>query len=228
MTAKNSLLEKLQSCPKTSDNIHKYFSETADFLMNNYVISKRGIEYEIVEIEFYLFTPGHPDVITYPRDCVAGQWFFHQSGVDLTFATTGKQFGGILIRGLRETKGERKQIFGPQKCMDLLWDKFNAFEVVAAEIPVIIPANGCIDKSQIESFSRWIPVKKDKVKASAKIAEWIARVNKEGYHFDQNSEKHSDELSTLVFESEYRFIKENAIDRNDSVWKQYNAKIRNA
>ncbi len=223
MVEKHTLLEKLQSCPETPDDLNKYFSETADFLMNNYVISKGGMEYEIVEIEFYLFTPLHPDVITYPRDCVAGQWFFHQSGVDLTFATTDKQFGGILIRGLRETKGERKQVFGPQNCVDLLWDKFNAFEASATKIPIIIPSNGCISSFHVESFPRWIPVKKDKVKASAKIAEWIKRVEEKGYNeFNKDPEK----ISALMFDSEYRFIKEKAIDFEDTVWKRYNAKIR--
>ena len=227
MTAKNPLLEKLKSCPKTCDDIHKYFSDTADFLMNNYVISKQGIEYEIVEIEFYLFTSDHPDVITYPRDCIAGQWFFHQSGVDLSFSTIAKkQFGGILIRGLRETKGARKQIFGPQNCVNLLWDKFNAFEAVESEIPTIIPANGCIDKSKIESFPRWIPVKEDKAKASAKIAEWIKRVEDKGYNvFNKDA---AEKIFALVFESKYRFIKEDAIDFDDNVWKQYKAKTRTA
>jgi hypothetical protein len=223
MFVNNQLLEKLRSCPVNSDEIHKYFSETADLLMNNYVISKHGIEYEIVEIEFYLFTPEHPDVITYPRDCVAGQWFFHQSGVDLTFATTDKQFGGILIRGLRETQGERKQVFGPQNCVNLLWDKFNAFETVATEIPLIIPSNQCVSSFHAQSFPRWIPVKKDKVKASAKLAEWIKRLKDKGYNeFNKDPEK----ISALIFDSEYRFIKEKAIDFDDTVWKRYNAKIK--
>ncbi len=223
MFANNPLLEKLRSCPVAPNEIHKYFSETADLLMNHYVVSKHGMEYEIVEIEFYLFTPEHPDVITYPRVCDAGQWFFHQSGVDITFATTDKQFGGIHIRGLRETKGERKQVFGPQNCVYLLWDKFNAFETVATEIPLIIPANECISSFHVQSFPRWIPVKKDKVKASAKIAEWIKRVEEKGYNeFNKDPEK----ISALIFDSEYRFIKEKAIDFDDTVWKRYNAKIR--
>lgn len=222
MTAKNPLLEKLQSCPETSDDIHKYFIETANLLMNNYVISKRGIEYEIVEIEFYLFTSEHPDVITYPRDCIAGQWFFHQSGVDLTFATTDKQFGGILIRGLRETKGGRQQVFGPLNCVDLLWDKFDAFEAVAAEIPTIVPSTECTTSPAV-AFPRWIPVGKDKVKASAKIAEWKIRTEKKGFNTIQEDSK---KIAALVFDSEYRFIKENSIDLEDTVWKRYSAKIR--
>ncbi|MDE6535363.1 MAG: hypothetical protein K2K82_05060 [Muribaculaceae bacterium] len=227
MDAKNPLLEKLQSCPTTTEDIRKYFSETANLLMNNYVISKRGIEYEIVEIEFYLFTHDHPDVITYPRDCKAGQWFFHPSGVDLTFATTDMQFGGILIRGLRETKGKRKQVFGPLKCVDILWDKLNAFEAVAAEIPTIIPANGNIESYEPISLPRWIPVRNDKEKALAKIAEWEKRIKDEDF-IEFNSNTNKDKIFALVFESEYRFIKnkKETINFDDDNWKRYNAKIR--
>lgn len=221
----NPLLNILRSYPKTSEDIPKYFIEVAELLMNNYVISKRGTEYEIIEIEFYLFNPNHPDVIAYPRSCVAGQWFFHQSGVDLTFETTDEQFGGILIRGIRETDGERKQIFGPQNCVSHLWDKFNAFEAVATEIPMIIPAKGDIEKFPIESFQRWIPIRNDKVKASAKIAEWITRVEDEGY---KEFNKDSEIISEIVYESKYRFIKVNAINYDDTVWKGYGAKIKKA
>ncbi len=222
----NPLLNILKSCPQTYDDVKKYFTEVAQMLMNNYVISKSKIEYEIVEIEFYLFNSNHPDVIVYPRNCVAGQWFFLQSGVDLTFATTNEQFGGILIRGLREIGGERKQIFGPQNCVNLLWDKFNAFEAIESEIPTIIPANippnSRVGSPSIVPCKRWIPVKKDPIKSSCKIAEWITRVGGAGYHFDKDPKK----ITELVFESEYRFIKEEAININDNVWKHYNAKTK--
>ena len=214
------MLEKLESCPGSFDEIREYFGETAELLMNNFVISARGVEYEIVEIEFYLFTPDHPDVITYPRQCAAGQWFFHQSGVDLTFATTDKQFGGILIRGLRETKGERKQVFGPQNCVDLLWNKFNAFEVDAAEIPIITPSNVCV-KAFPTKCQRWIPAKGDKTKFSARIAEWTRRIEREGFN-EFNSKV---DISALVVESKYRLIKTIAIDITDKSWMTDNAKI---
>ena len=44
----------------------------------------RGVESEI-DIEFYWFSKNHKDTITYPRNCNAGDWFFHNSGVDLAF-----------------------------------------------------------------------------------------------------------------------------------------------
>ena len=172
--------------------------------MNGYVISKRGVEYEIIDIEFYLFTPEHQDVITYPRDCKAGEWFFHQSGVDLTFATAENQFGGILIRGLREISEKGTKTIGPLKCVDLLWDKFSAFEVVDAEIPIITKASKDLPQNNIESLLRKIPVKKDK--QTEKINYWKQRIEEEVK--DVKIDKDLKELSDLIFNSEYRFVKE--------------------
>ncbi|MBD5365264.1 MAG: hypothetical protein HDR79_10020 [Bacteroides sp.] len=203
----NELIKQLQSCPASADDISNYFSETAKLLMNGYVISKRGVEYEIIDIEFYLFTPEHQDVITYPRNCKAGEWFFHQSGVDLTFASTEKQFGGILIRGLREISEKpdpEKTTVGPLKCVYLLWDKFSAFEVIDAEIPIITKASKDLPQNKIKPLLRKIPVKKDK--QTEKINYWKQRIEKkfEGVKIDKDLK----ELSDLIFTSEYRFVKE--------------------
>lgn len=39
----------------------------------------------MTDIEFYLYTSSHKDIITYPRNSEAGQCFFHSSGVDISF-----------------------------------------------------------------------------------------------------------------------------------------------
>ena len=40
--------------------------------------------YQMVEIEFYWYSPNHPDLSVYPRRSKAGNWFLHPSGVDIT------------------------------------------------------------------------------------------------------------------------------------------------
>ena len=79
----NELEDKLRnidwSCLQNS------FSSIAKTLMGKYIIKKGNSRYRIVEIEFYAFSNSQKDYITYPRATDAGQWFFHQSGVDLTF-----------------------------------------------------------------------------------------------------------------------------------------------
>ena len=129
MEAIEELKRLLSSSGKSyKESYFDYFRRIAEILMNNCVISKGDNRYEIVEIEFYLFAPDHQDVITYPRELPAGQWFFHASGVDLTFRSDKKQFGGILIRGVRNI-GTGNVTLGPQNCVNLFWDKADAFKI---------------------------------------------------------------------------------------------------
>lgn len=79
-------------------------------------IVKGSQEYYITDIEFYLYCEGHKDIITYPRKCEAGEWFFNGSGVDISFASNvefqnakaklsdNSFFGGILLRGIKRLK----------------------------------------------------------------------------------------------------------------------------
>ena len=118
-------------------DLSSYLDETklnslAKKLMNKYCIKKQNAFYQIAEIEFYYYAPNHPDIITYPRNCSEGLWFFHQSGVDLTIKSSeeGKEpcFGGILIRSIikHDKNGKIKRICGPQKCVYELFDVLDA------------------------------------------------------------------------------------------------------
>ena len=109
--------------------------ECAKMLMGCYCIKKKDAYYQIAEIEFYYYGPNHPDIITYPRTCSEKQWFFHQSGVDLTIKSNQKgepiKFGGILIRSIRKYDcgwNYIKTICGPQKCVNELFDVLDAFD----------------------------------------------------------------------------------------------------
>lgn len=113
--------------------------------------SEGNKKYRLTDIEFYFYCPTHQDIITYPRNSKAGEWFFHSSGVDLSFesnvpmrekASTGKlmpcltsdsAFGGILIRGIKhidcfsDHQEEKYKLNGPMKVCEELFDKFDAF-----------------------------------------------------------------------------------------------------
>lgn len=230
-------LLSLSNCPKEQGDFFGYFKEIADLLMNKCIISKGEVKYEIVEIEFYLFTPSHKDIITYPRGTKAGQWFFHQSGVDLTFEGDENHFGGILIRGIREVGGLRKMIFGPIRCVDELWDVFGALDREQKEYPVIEAFIFKNEKCEPSSFPRWIPlvkkvneiggyeVKRRKLEAIIKHhKDYIAKHQElmladiyECLRIDVN-------IIETVFSSNYRFFKMEAIDQKDEAWKKYAAK----
>ena len=206
----------------------KGFNEIAKNLMFNYIIKKGKTRFAIIEIEFYLYSDKHQDYITYPRNIDAGNWFFHSSGVDLTFQSKGislkyhdgkeqytlqkdASFGGILIRGLynlnsKENNNENdKYIFGPQKCVNLLWDNFNAFESSNEEYPVLIPATkeDEISKSKFVWCKRCINIE-DKNKLD-KITKWSKRLGKADIS-DKELEKYKEEMFDNSDTQLYRFF----------------------
>ena len=130
--------------------IEKKFQHLASILLHDVAILKGNKKYILTDIEFYFYCPTHQDIITYPRNSKAGEWFFHSSGVDLSFesnvpmrekASTGKlvpcltsdsAFGGILIRGIKhidcfsDHQEEKYKLNGPMKVCEELFDKFDA------------------------------------------------------------------------------------------------------
>lgn len=207
------------ACLQDKNEILTEFKEAAELLMNLCSIQKGEKEYEIVDIEFYMYNSQHPDVITYPRVMDMGRWFFHSSGVDLTFHSTSNRFGGILIRGIRNVNDDNDQILGPQKCVDALWDNFNAFDnQYDTEYPIISSAANTRSEEIIQC-PRWISVPKGRTEID-RIKEWKERINKITRVPDVSDEA----LAYLVFRSPYRFVKINSIDRTLDSWKKYTGK----
>ena len=132
------------------------FENLAKALMNNFQIQKGENRYWMTDIEFYVYTDSHRDIITYPRNCKAGMWFFHQSGVDISFESevdpearffvkkpelaTTSVFGGILIRGIVMEGNPSINPDGPIKVCDELFEKFDAFGNPVG-FPQIVPAS---------------------------------------------------------------------------------------
>lgn len=224
----DKLKEQLEIHDFNWNDVHSKFKKIAENLMCDYIIKKGETRFAIVEIEFYLYSDNHRDYITYPREIEAGRWFFHSSGVDLTFQSkgisliyqNGKEqytlqkdviFGGILIRGLynlnsNENKNKNDMyIFGPQKCVNLLWDKFNAFESSDEEYPVLVPVTekDKISKSKFVWCKRCINIeKKNKL---SKITEWSRRLGKvdiSGKELEKYKEEMFDNSDTQL----YRFF----------------------
>lgn len=149
----------------TEREIVSTFQEIAQMLFNGFHIVKGTQEYYFVDIEFYFCNKNHLDLITYPRQTEEGKWFFHQSGVDLTFDSaystfgdykvdTNKDFhfGGILVREV--LKVNSKEVFdGPYKCEWELFDMFDAFNPTSREMPILVHNTNRID-IEPKSFPR--------------------------------------------------------------------------
>lgn len=161
------------------DDVNEKFKEIADFLMNKCVVKVGTRKFRMGEIEFYLFSEKHNDIIAYPRTNMdGGEWFFHASGVDICFNSQCKQdsdgifkldekkdkFGGILIRSIVELddhlKPIGKAVVGPIKSMDVLFKKIDAFdrEKSREQIAVIVEEKN-LTEAVVESTTRRILVR---------------------------------------------------------------------
>jgi len=102
------------------DRIEFDFQRIANDLLNNWVLKVENALYRIAEIEFY-YKKGefHNDTYIHGHDLQKqkGKWYFHGSGIDLTFGD-GEAFGGILIRAICKVNDkEKKYCYGPLNCI---------------------------------------------------------------------------------------------------------------
>lgn len=127
----------------------KTFDKIAKILLNKVAIRKGEKIFYIKDIEFYLYENNHRDIVTYPRICKAGQWFFHPSGIDISFESSVEVnsndyelfqpilnedafFGGVLIRAIYPADKApadacKYNLDGPHKVEWALFDCFDAF-----------------------------------------------------------------------------------------------------
>lgn len=127
----------------------KTFDKIAEILLNKVAIRKGEKIFYIKDIEFYLYENNHRDIVTYPRICKAGQWFFHTSGIDISFESSvdvksndyelfqpilreDAFFGGVLIRAIypadkAPSDACKYNLDGPHKVEWALFDCFDAF-----------------------------------------------------------------------------------------------------
>ncbi|MBR7085934.1 MAG: hypothetical protein IKI47_00110 [Prevotella sp.] len=219
----------------------KDFDTLAKLLLNKSVIRVGNKNYRLLEIEFYLYSSSHPDLITYPRiDNEGGHWFFHQSGVDICFHSNCKttennqyclddsnKFGGILIRSMVEIgcdinkKAELKPIHGPLKCLDELFKTFGALENNrnVNQIPIIDECSSLSEERVMKTqrYIRIINTAEDKIKSILKYT-----YNCEGADISSAAELIKKDTPYL-----YRYYIEPKEVQKDVLWKNYPAKPKN-
>lgn len=137
---------------RNNGGYQKVFDDIAKILLNKVAIRKGKKIFYIKDIEFYLYENNHRDIITYPRICKAGQWFFHPSGIDISFESSVEVnsndyelfqpilnedafFGGVLIRAIypadkAPSDACKYNLDGPHKVEWALFDSFDAFNEV--------------------------------------------------------------------------------------------------
>lgn len=167
---------------KAAENVDAYFASLAEELFQYYVIQKGKTQYWLTDIEFYLYHKQRRDIITYPRNCKAGEWFFHSSGVDIAFESfvrkEGKKptltddafFGGILVRGIQKKDPKGDILFdGPMLACEELFDKFDAFEEVE-NFPKLVRVAQALPYEKTEPEKRFNLKKNAEEKVSSILA----------------------------------------------------------
>jgi 3-methyladenine DNA glycosylase Mpg len=116
--------ERLNLSVKGPD-FQKSFESIADKLLNEYCLDVNGVEYRMIEIEFYLNIEEHPDVFSHsdPLQKKQGIWYFHRKGktyIENSFkgVDISLDSGGILIRSVEDSGGD--VIEGPSKVLDMI------------------------------------------------------------------------------------------------------------
>ena len=153
---------------RNNGGYQKVFDDIAKILLNKVAICKGEKIFYIKDIEFYLYENNHRDIVTYPRICKAGQWFFHPSGIDISFESSvdvksndyelfqpilreDAFFGGVLIRAIYPADKApadacKYNLDGPHKVEWALFDSFDAFNEVT-DFPHLIE---CKHKHEIK------------------------------------------------------------------------------
>ena len=151
---KMSAIEELKNILEDPQGFGSKWSleNLANILLNEVQIKKGQNIYRIICAELYLYNENHPDPAVYERNCPAGMWYFHSSGVDISFKSfyeldnkkiiKNSTFGGILVRGIELLNGvsnsNKNTTNAPLNVCDELFDKFNAFDTSLDNFPQII------------------------------------------------------------------------------------------
>lgn len=102
------------------------FRRIADDLMNKWILKIHESRYRICEIEFYFKSETHQDNFTHGhlQQMKSGCWYFHGSGVDITFGSANS-YGGILIRAILNLDNN-KYTYGPLKIITELFSNLQS------------------------------------------------------------------------------------------------------
>lgn len=127
-------LKRIDGNNHTCLNRNVCFLSKAQIYMGKKVLCAGDKTYRIVEIEFYEYSDGHPDIFTHchPQQLTHDEWYFHRGskkpdskyrggtfkGVDITFGNKNtNKFGGMIIRSIHNIEtGET--IEGPCRCVN--------------------------------------------------------------------------------------------------------------
>jgi len=126
----------------SQDNVSQYeqwFGAIANELLNKTFLKIKNNVYEIIEAEFYVNEPKHPDLFSHSTEDQKqnAMFCFHKhgpsykegsyTGLDIAIGNESR-YGGILIRGIRELSS-KKIIDGPSNVVSEILKEFGEAKV---------------------------------------------------------------------------------------------------
>lgn len=113
-------------------NLEAHFDKVARLILNHAILKAGEIIFRFTEIEFYFYNEAYhkdPFIHKHALQKLTGHWYFHGSGLDITFGD-GINFGGILIRGIKRTSPEGDiYIDGPLNVVTEIFKSFGNMSV---------------------------------------------------------------------------------------------------
>ena len=135
----------------TIDNldINGSFERIANELLNKWILEVNNSKYRIAEIEFYLKSGQHNDTYTHGHELqkTTGNWYFHGSGIDLTFGTS-ESYGGILIRAIYNIL-DNKYIHGPLNTVTELFSNLGTAYSSSFQFGLTPDTNGLLNYERV-------------------------------------------------------------------------------
>jgi hypothetical protein len=175
----------------TIDNsdINSSFERIANELLNKWILEVNHSKYRIAEIEFYLKSGQHNDTYTHGHELqkTTGNWYFHGSGIDLTFGTS-ESYGGILIRAIYNIL-DNKYIHGPLKTVTELFSNLGTAYSSPFQFGLVPDSNNSLDSERVFKAPR-VGLNPEKDKES---------FNQNYRFFIMPKEEHKDK--TIIYES---------------------------
>jgi hypothetical protein len=174
------------------DSVEESFIKTATSLFTDYVLVVNHDYYRLLDIEFYYYAPGtFEDVYAHKHEAQLqmGKWYFHGSGIDITFGN-GYCHGGILIRAIAKLTGEgngdkngiHKEIHGP---LNVKTEIFSSLSSAFEREP---------------NYLYLKDVSMERMGANMTLPDYIVKTNRIGLNATR------DELDQSFFNGKYRYV----------------------
>jgi len=109
---------------RNNSDVPTQFNQIAEELFNYWILKINSSRFKIIEIEFYYYSRklNHLDGFTHPHERKEEEFRFHFGGIDITFNSNKDNYGGILIRSIKD-KQTNEIINGPRRVVSRIFEE---------------------------------------------------------------------------------------------------------